>query len=598
MNLLYKVFHINTLTRKVALIIITIGTAVFVLVTLILSNVFYVSLKKYTLTTASILLKDTAAAMQDVLFANGAGAAGFADNNSLSKLLIEYYESPQRQEQVIQKIQFEKLATAVVAWDSGTYFSCSSIIISPEGDIFCKSDKQTLMKKFYSSDWYTNYRKHLAKDGNRMYSPVFSEDKGENYICYINTKAINNKLFDFIVMEEFDVFKNVFSLLKGAHINDYILLGANNEILYSNLAKSDIHLNSIPKEAFEGEQYQLFSYEMEDGADFVIRTSYRDEGLRLVAHTSKDVLISPYKPIILFIKLVLGISFAFFIIATCIVLKGSMKNLKLLSEQILKVKSGDHHVRVDIKSADEIETLGHTFNMMMDEIRDYIAKVVEHEKIQQKMQYTILISEIDPHLIYNTLNTITYLAKLKKTEDVILVNNALISMLKDRLKIKGYESFDLVRNEIEVVRQYMIIQNYLHGNSIKLRWQIETEMLEQKIPKNIIQPLVENALLHGMLAKKDEDGEIIAGEIKVSITREACWLHLFIEDSGVGISSETINKYFVGPPEISRNKGENIGIKNIRMRLNYLYDGKAEVRVDSKPGVGTIVEIIVPYEPQ
>lgn len=594
MKLFYKMFHINTLTKKVALIIIFIGTVLFLLINLILSNVFYATFKKYTLSHTSTLLEETVYKISYILAVNGNSLGMFKEDDSVASLLVEYYKQPEKKAEIKKEIQDHRLISTVNSPDLHVDFS--SAIVSDKGDIFCKGEDREFIGKFYSSDWYTYYRRYLAKDGSRIYAPVMSSKQGDKYIFYINTKAIANKLYDFIIIENFNQFKDVFFYLESASIGDYLLLGANNEILYSSLVNSDFNLKSIPKTAFEGNQFQSLIYENEDGADFVIRASSKDEGLKMVVNTSKNALIYPYRPIILFIKFLFGISFVLFIISICIILKGSMKNLKFLLNQMLKVQDGDHNVRVDINSADEVETLGHTFNMMMDEIRNYIDKVIENEKNVQMMQYTILISEIDPHLIYNTLNTITYLARLKRTEDIVLMNNALISMLKDRLKIKSYESFDSLKNELECVNQYMIIQNYLHGDSIKLRWEVADDLLEEKIPKNIIQPLVENALFHGMLANKDEDGEIIPGEVVVSLIKKENWLHLCIKDSGVGMSNDKVNEYFISSHDIQKTKGENIGIKNIRMRLKYLYGERAVVKVKSKVGMGTSIEIIVPCD--
>lgn len=595
MKLLYKIFHINTLTKKVALIIIFIGTILFLIINLILSNIFYAMFKRFTISHTATLLEETAYKISYVLVVNGTSVGRFKGNVSLAKLLMEYdKQTVENKAEIKQEIQEHKLISTVTTADLHAEFS--SAIVSDKGDIFCKSEDQELVGQFYSSYWYQYYRKHLAKDGRRIYGPVRSSGEGKKYIFYINTKVIDNKIYDFIIIENFDQFEDIFSSLESANIENYLLLGLSNEILYSNLANSDVKLESIPKTAFEGRQFQSLIYENEDGADFVIRASAIDEGLKMVVHTTKDALIYPYKPIILFIKSLFGISFVLFIISICVILKGSMKNLKFLSEQMLKVRGGDYFVKVDINSADEVEMLGHTFNMMMDEIRNYIDKVIGHEKNVQKMQYTILISEIDPHLIYNTLNTITYLARLKRTEDIVLVNNALISMLKDRLKIKGYESFDSLKIEMEVVNQYMIIQNYLYGDSIKLKWEVTDDLLQEKIPKNVIQPLVENALFHGMLANKDDDGEIIPGVIVVSLIKKEDRLHLCVKDSGVGMSKDKVNEYFISSADIHKSKGENIGIKNIRMRLKYLYDERAEVKVESKVSMGTSIEILVPSE--
>ena len=111
-------------------------------------------------------------------------------------------------------------------------------------------------------------------------------------------------------------------------------------------------------------------------------------------------------------------------------------------------------------SDDEIGELSHVFREMMDSINQYIAQIIEQEKTQQKMKYSLLISQIDPHFIYNTMSILNMLAKNGRTEEIIAINSALIKILKDRLRVRQIEIYDTVRQEVDIVEKYLLIQKY------------------------------------------------------------------------------------------------------------------------------------------
>ena len=175
---------------------------------------------------------------------------------------------------------------------------------------------------------------------------------------------------------------------------------------------------------------------------------------------------------------------------------------------------------------------------------------------------------------------------------MIAVNKAMIEILKDRLRIEIEDVFDTVRQEINVVQQYLIIQNYRYADTFKARFSVQEEDEDLYIAKNILQPLVENALSHGILCNKDEEGEIIGGCIKVRVKREQEYLKICVKDNGVGMSEEQRKE--LEEPSGRYIRGEHIGIRNIKERIQYLYGEKCRFSIMSKEGEGTEVTIWLP----
>ena len=235
---------------------------------------------------------------------------------------------------------------------------------------------------------------------------------------------------------------------------------------------------------------------------------------------------------------------------------------------------------------------GESFNLMAEKLQENIDKMLEQEKREQKMRYSLLISQVDPHFIYNTMNTITYLAQKGRNEDVIAVNRAMIEILKDRLRIDLEDVYDTVDQEIKVTEQFLIIQKYRYADTFKTEIQVEEQARNCYIAKNVIQPLVENALFHGILCNRDEDGEILGGCIRIRVKRENDYIWISVKDNGVGMTEEKLEE--LEKQSLSPIRGKHIGIRNIKGRIHYIYGDSCSFSIRSKEGEGTEVFIELP----
>lgn len=258
-----------------------------------------------------------------------------------------------------------------------------------------------------------------------------------------------------------------------------------------------------------------------------------------------------------------------------------------------EISKGNYGARLSVHTHDEIEVLGTAFNDMANKLEKNIHELMEKERREKDMQYSLLVSQIDPHFIYNAMNTITYLASSNQPEAVIAVNRSIIGILKDRLRVGCFKVSDSLRQEIDTIKNYLVIQRYRYKDLFDIRWDVDESLLDIEIPKNILQPLVENALYHGVLANKDENGDIIGGYITISIQKEANQLVLSVKDNGIGMSQSTIDKIILsenGALDNNQN-GEHIGLCNIFARLRYLYQTDFGFHIESKPDFGTKIEI-------
>ena len=310
---------------------------------------------------------------------------------------------------------------------------------------------------------------------------------------------------------------------------------------------------------------------------------------KMVCFTSNFMIWDSIKgPILMQTGSILLLTFVI-ILVMLVLLINIVRPVNTLSHTMASVMNGNFNVRSDIRTGDEIEDLSKIFNSMTEQIKNYISREIESEKSKQHMKYSLLISQIDPHFIYNTMNTINYLARKGCCSDVIEVNSALIKIMQDRLRINGIEVFDTVAQEMDMVNQYVLIQQYRYQNRIRLEWHVDPSTIGLEIPKNIIQPLVENSYYHGFIA--DDEEEDRDGSISITIISDNRHILMTVVDNGTGMDEEhlaALRNHAALPDE---SRGRHVGIRNIQERLSFLYGSDDFLQFESRLGKGTKVSV-------
>ncbi len=264
--------------------------------------------------------------------------------------------------------------------------------------------------------------------------------------------------------------------------------------------------------------------------------------------------------------------------------------LKQLSDEMKRFSIGQTPPD-KITTDDEIEDLSSVFHHMILEINIQAQDISVQEHEKAVTYYKLLTTQLDPHFIYNTMNIINILARQQRTEDIIEVNTALTRILRERLNTQS-TTFETVEEEIKTLRQYGIIMDYRYKNNVNLYYEIDPGINNKKIPKNILQPLVENSFYHGLT----RDDGLIRGNITVMIYPIDSRIVMEISDDGKGIAPEQLKNLRENKFDINRSNKENshIGMKNIYNRLSYLYHDNFEMEVQSSPGFGTTVILTLP----
>jgi len=267
--------------------------------------------------------------------------------------------------------------------------------------------------------------------------------------------------------------------------------------------------------------------------------------------------------------------------------------IRQLRNSMRQVEQGNFSIRADIQSTNEIGELGRDFNIMVAEISKLLKNITEQQELKRKSELKALQMQINPHFLYNTLDSIIWMAEGGKQQQVIAMSSALARLF--RLSIsKGKEIID-IGSEIEHVRNYLTIQKIRYKDKLDYRIEVPDEIKSYKTVKIILQPLVENAIYHG-IKNKEGPGLILIGGRKTQPGIE-----LFVQDDGVGMNEETFsllqerlkgNK--VVQPGDSSLLHSGLGVHNVDERIKLYFGHDYGLVYESAEDVGTTVRIQLP----
>lgn len=608
-----KMLKIKRVTTKSILIIFVCLILYVLIATPIIKSTTFNTLHPFLVDHIKMKLGNSAALMSNFLGYSNTTARRETLNEDFQKAVYDYAAGIDSEDTFHQTIT-EKIApleTTVVVSATKDIISTSYIAVYIEGKgIFCDQKVEKTTEKFIESPWFQNYKENRSE--SRLYSPIVKSrvgDKEEWYFNYVfsNNGAGNQSdkplIYYVFLFTDFSKIKELFGDTIDLKIEDYALIGSDYEsdydLLYQNMSNSELDFPWIQEHILVDRQHYVVSFEEEGSVYYSVLISYQAEGLRLVMHSTRQDLQKLYNDNISPILILFISFFLLFTIIIINILSHIFKRLTTLSRKMAVVQNGDYDVKIYDSSEDEIGQLAVVFNGMTERIKDNINGLLEKEKREKMLQYNLMVSAVDPHFIYNTLNTSTRLAELGRTQEVVEINDALINCMKDNLKIKSLNAYDTVEVEKNILQQYIKIQNYLCDNSIELEFEVSPQNLKLEIPKFLLQPIIENSIIHGILLNTDANGNLIGGKIKVIIVNDDDRIQITIQDNGIGMTKESIEKYFLTDVGALFNEStffEHIGVLNIRTRLSYLYNDDYTFHVESELGKGTKVTIEIPVK--
>ena len=265
-------------------------------------------------------------------------------------------------------------------------------------------------------------------------------------------------------------------------------------------------------------------------------------------------------------------------------------SLRQLEQFANRIAAGELTERVPPTEIDELHLLTRDLNTMAEQLGALIHERVEQEKTIKKAELRALQAQINPHFLYNTLDAL-YWRATNEGNDEIAEDILSLSQLFRHVLGQGNAQTD-IGNEKELLEEYLHIQKMRFSDHLDYEIHMEEAILSHMIPKLILQPFVENAVVHGF---ERDGGDCL---IRVDGKREGEWIVFTVEDNGVGMSEEQLQDIWE-VPDAKRYAGQRIGryaIRNVKERLELLYGDGCTLRIESAVGRGTCVTIRIPWE--
>ena len=435
---------------------------------------------------------------------------------------------------------------------------------------YADSDKTQML----ISSYYNPYReKNIVRFVLKIYNSVNIHSKIGYIVCDADSKVLKK------IMEKYASDSEMFIWLQP--LNDRPILSVGEivenseneyEAISSQLQRGDDQLENLKEDervffSVYQEKYNLGAYTLIPGELLSRNQKILNENLILIT---------------LIMLAVISISFYF-------VSSSLSRPLEKMTRTVKRIQNGETQLRMEDLKNDEVGELGKSFNNMLDQIEKLIASEYENKMSLNYAKYQALQAQINPHFLYNTLDTMGSIAEIQGCIQVSTLCQSLANLFRYSLDMKN--PLSTVSGELVHLKNYIYVMNVRMQNQVQYEFHIDENVMQDTLPRISIQPLVENALNHGLKNHKGNKKVIISAETKGEN------LLISVEDNGVGMSDEKIQELFA---EEFRPKSQNgsIGILNIHKRMQYLYGENYGVKIKSQPGTGTLVYLEIPRKKQ
>ncbi|MEN8908297.1 MAG: sensor histidine kinase [Clostridiales bacterium] len=429
--------------------------------------------------------------------------------------------------------------------------------------IVSSSHVQNIVKDQY--DWVVSLSKELKSNNTNNKLGIFLVDLNYSVINDICKEVkLGNKGYIFIVDNQGNIVYNpqqqlIYSNIKKEYIDKVISSRNSNFISYDDNNKKKIYT--------------------------IKESSYVN--WKIVGVTYADELVTNQKEIRNY-YLIGGIVILTITILLSIILSSKISRpIKVLEECMEKVKLGSFDVKATVTTPNEVGQLSNTFNIMTVKIKDLIKQNTKNQEAKRKSDLKVLQSQINPHFLYNTLDSIIWMAESGNSKEVVLMTSSLSKLF--RLSISNGNEIITIENELEHIKNYLTIQKMRYLDKLDFIIEVNAEILMCKILKIILQPLVENSIYHGIKNKTDK------GIIKIIGKNYDDTILLKVIDNGVGMTEEEIENIFIKNKQSSnKNTGSGVGVKNVNERIKLYFGNEYGLEYKSITDLGTTVYIYLP----
>ena len=443
----------------------------------------------------------------------------------------------------------------------------------------------TLAFEMEEENKYRSMQRWFKADGNRYASVTDKENLNVLFRIYDDEMEEKGIGIAQISLEAIDaVFENVSNYKAGS----WMLLSGNDFLLFPEEKAERMYKLSKTEAVWSGRR--------NIGGEKVI--GYADVcgfDIRLITTVDQSNIFSILRPTLIIFLIGLGIVLALtFIVAYGVSYRFTKPVTKMISS-IQAFGKQELNARIEDSSIQEFHDIGTVFNEMADRIEYLITEVYEKQLIATQSKVKYLQSQINPHFQFNILAMLSLKAKMAGNEELYQSLNAFSKLMQGKI-FREKEIKIKVKEELDIVKFYLLLQKERYQEKLSYDIYVEDDRIyEDMIPRLLIEPLVENAVSHGLEPQK-EKGSIVVRLYEEFIEKEnrSSMLHICVEDNGVGMGEKEIEVNTQDEPY--KVEHTHTGFENAKRMLQILYGDNYEFKIWSEKGKGTKIEIIIPVE--
>ncbi|MDQ0230748.1 cache domain-containing sensor histidine kinase [Metabacillus malikii] len=448
-----------------------------------------------------------------------------------------------------------------------------------------------------NTDWYKT-----AINGNGFARWLHLEDDTNhqhNYLSYI-------RKIDFVDFETKGVLviqlkPSVFNLILSQESQPIMLVDEENHIISSNQREyigNNLH-SVIDANILTGNKKGVFQGIVGGKATHIFVNPIQLEGslnqLKLISIIEDESIAKNANMFRNLGLIVVIFSFCIALLFIYYLSKVLTKRLSTLSHQINKIGNGNFNTHIFIDGKDEIGQLSKHLNIMVTNIKQLLHEVYESnrqktllERKQNEIKFKMMASQINPHFLFNSLESIRMKANIKGDKEIARIVKLLGKLMRNSIEV-GSRNVKL-SSEMEVVKSYLEIQKFRHGDRLNYEMIVDDAALDIPIPPLIIQPLVENAVIHGV--ENNQSG----GSVLVKAVVSEAKLIVSVSDNGTGISVQKRQEIYQVLNEVEEKEGTRIGLRNVHQRLQLTYGNETGLTIQSNEHEGTKVSFFIPIK--
>ncbi len=580
---MYNKFRLNNwknkyLNSKISIKIIIYFSIIFILSTVILNFTYNKINKIYSLEK----MKQSSV---EVLESAEVNTSMIIDNvNDTSKMIISSYNVQNTlKKNYNEKSEYDDISNYLIQFTNFNSNISSIYILDNNGNKYYSENvfyKNFELEKIKSCEWYDELLNNKGGYILKLNGRGLFEGKGNKYVSLIrviNDINTGQKIGMLIINIDENAFYNLSLKLGNQYGTKLIIKNEMDELIIKPDVSIEI-LNRTEKDNYSDSKVE-FSEERVDKQDYFISSlKTPNYNWRLITVMQYNELPEQTKYIKYFLIYFSVINFILIIIGSIIISKFITKPIKKLCESMKDIESGEFNI-VNIKTYnDEVGELKKGYNIMISQINLLLDKIRQDEKLKRQTELNLLMSQIKPHFLYNTFDTINSLALSGKNKTIYEMIKALGKFY--RTSLNNGKDIITVEEEIKTVKSYLIIQNIRYQDMFEVEYDLDTKCSNFEIIKLVLQPLVENSI-YGIRDKKEK------GKIRISTHIEKEKVVLMLEDNGCGMDELQIKN-------IIENKTTGIGVRTTKERLRVFYGEEYEFIVQSKKNIGTKIIIKMP----